>query len=84
MGAQQLFEKSLPPVARSTAPGWKIVVARDAVALEAIVPAWEELAAHALEHNPFYEPWVLLPALAASSDDEARTKVRRCMARVGK
>jgi len=63
MGAQQLFEKSLPPVARSTAPGWKIVVARDAVALEAIVPAWEELAAHALEHNPFYEPWMLLPAL---------------------
>jgi hypothetical protein len=27
------------------------------------IPAWEELAAHALEPNVFYEPWMLLPAL---------------------
>jgi len=71
MGAQALFEKSPLPKTRATAAGWTIAVARDAVALEAIVPAWEELAAHALEHNPFYEPWVLLPALAANGGDEA-------------
>jgi CelD/BcsL family acetyltransferase involved in cellulose biosynthesis len=32
-------------------------------ALAAATPAWEELAANALEPNPFYEPWLLLPAL---------------------
>lgn len=30
--------------------------------LEAHVPAWENLAAHALEPNVFHEPWMLLPA----------------------
>jgi CelD/BcsL family acetyltransferase involved in cellulose biosynthesis len=56
--------------ATAKAAGWKIAVASDAAALKAIVPAWEELAAHALEHNPFYEPWVLLPALGASDGSE--------------
>src|SRR5689334_17464860 len=27
------------------------------------IDAWEDLAAHALEPNPFYEPWMLRPAL---------------------
>ncbi len=31
--------------------------------LEALVPAWEDLAASALEPNVFYEPWLFLPAL---------------------
>src|SRR5262245_22628044 len=31
-------------------------------ALSAYVPAWESLAAQALEPNVFYEPWMLLPA----------------------
>ncbi len=35
----------------------------------AIVPAWEELAANALEANPFYEPWILLPALWARGEE---------------
>ena len=35
----------------------------------AIVPAWENLAANALEANPFYEPWILLPALRAQGGD---------------
>ena len=35
----------------------------------AIVPAWEELAANALEANPFYEPWILLPALWAKGEE---------------
>src|SRR5262249_35462797 len=33
--------------------------------LSAHVPAWEGLAANALEPNVFYEPWMLLPALEA-------------------
>ena len=37
----------------------------DPVALAAIIPAWEALAANACEANPFYEPWILLPALRA-------------------
>jgi len=32
--------------------------------LEDYVQAWEDLAADALEPNPFYEPWMLMPALA--------------------
>jgi CelD/BcsL family acetyltransferase involved in cellulose biosynthesis len=28
-----------------------------------LVPAWEQLAARALESNIFYEPWMMLPAL---------------------
>jgi CelD/BcsL family acetyltransferase involved in cellulose biosynthesis len=32
-----------------------------------MVPAWEELARAALEPNPFYEHWMLLPALKAFS-----------------
>lgn len=31
--------------------------------LEDYVQAWEDLAVEALEPNPFYEPWMLLPAL---------------------
>jgi CelD/BcsL family acetyltransferase involved in cellulose biosynthesis len=38
-------------------------VARGATELKCIVPAWEELARAALEPNPFYEHWMLLPAL---------------------
>src|SRR6185295_13613940 len=48
-----------------------VIVIRDRASLQAIVPAWEELAANALEANPFYEPWALLPALAANGDGEA-------------
>lgn len=44
---------------------FRIQTVRDAGALQAIVPAWEELVAHALEANPFYEHWILLPALRA-------------------
>src|SRR5262245_46431974 len=33
--------------------------------MAALVPAWDELAAAALEPNPFYEFWLLLPALDA-------------------
>jgi CelD/BcsL family acetyltransferase involved in cellulose biosynthesis len=38
---------------------------RDADALRTLVPEWEALAADAAEPNPFYEPWLMLPALEA-------------------
>jgi CelD/BcsL family acetyltransferase involved in cellulose biosynthesis len=43
----------------------RVTVLRSPQALAALAPAWEDLAAHALEPNPFYEPWMLLPALQA-------------------
>jgi len=42
-----------------------ITVARGPTELECLVPAWEELARAALEPNPFYEHWMLRPALEA-------------------
>jgi CelD/BcsL family acetyltransferase involved in cellulose biosynthesis len=45
-----------------------VTAARSRSGLEAIMPAWEDLAAHALEANPLYEPWMLLPALEALGD----------------
>ena len=47
-------------------------VVRERAELEAIVPAWEKLAANALEPNPFYEPWYLLAALRARGADSMR------------
>ena len=41
----------------------RVSVAPSLSGLESIVPAWEQLARDALEPNPFYEPWMLLPAL---------------------
>jgi CelD/BcsL family acetyltransferase involved in cellulose biosynthesis len=48
----------------------RIQVVRDREALAAFIPAWEHLAAHAIEANPFYEPWILLPALRAQGEGE--------------
>jgi CelD/BcsL family acetyltransferase involved in cellulose biosynthesis len=38
---------------------------QDAAALRRLVPQWEALAGEAAEPNPFYEHWMLLPALEA-------------------
>ena len=43
----------------------KVEVLTSREAMAAIAPAWEAMAAEALEPNPFYEPWLLLPALDA-------------------
>jgi CelD/BcsL family acetyltransferase involved in cellulose biosynthesis len=51
---------------------FRIEVVRDPARLAAIVPEWEALAASACEPNPFYEPWILLPALAARGAGELR------------
>ena len=42
-----------------------VVVVKNREALAAHVEAWDELAAEALEANPFYESWMLLPAVEA-------------------
>jgi CelD/BcsL family acetyltransferase involved in cellulose biosynthesis len=43
----------------------RFVVVQDPVELADHVPAWQDLGAHAIEPNPFYEPFMLLPALDA-------------------
>lgn len=45
--------------------GMSVVVINDLTALEKYVPAWEDLAANAIESNAFYEPWMLMPAIRA-------------------
>src|ERR1700752_560702 len=47
-----------------------IVEVRDAAGLAELVPQWEALAAEAAEPNPFYEHWMLLPALEAYGPGE--------------
>ncbi len=48
----------------------RVAVARGPAELERIVPAWEALARAALAPNPFYEPWMLLPALRAFGEGQ--------------
>src|SRR3954469_6364387 len=42
-----------------------VVVVHDEASLSNYVADWEDLAAEAIEPNPFYESWMLLPALRA-------------------
>ena len=44
-----------------------VVVIDNVDILEDYVEAWEKLAVEALEPNPFYEPWMLIPALRTQS-----------------
>ena len=61
---------ALPLPHADTAAEPAVVVLR-APATAEIVPAWDDLAANALEPNPFYESWMLRPALEflAAGDD---------------
>ena len=52
--------------------GTIVEVRSDAAALRALAPQWEALAAEAAEPNPFYEHWMLLPALEAYGADGFR------------
>jgi len=61
MGAALPLPKTEKAIAGS--PASTVVVLRGAKAMAEVVPAWEDLAANALEPNPFHEPWLLLPAL---------------------
>ncbi len=42
-----------------------LTIVHSAAELTAHIAAWEDLAANTIEPNVFYEPWMLLPALAA-------------------
>ena len=56
---------------RPSGTGTIVEVLKDAAELRALVPDWEALAAEAAEPNPFYEHWMLLPALEAYGAREA-------------
>lgn len=68
---------SLPWTAGDAASGpshgtaW-VEVAGDAAALRRAESAWEDLARNALEPNPLYEPWMLLPALQSRPSPDFR------------
>jgi CelD/BcsL family acetyltransferase involved in cellulose biosynthesis len=47
-----------------------LVVVHDEASLSKYVTDWEDLAAAAVEPNPFYESWMLLPALRAFDKDK--------------
>jgi len=49
-----------------------IVEVRDAARLAELIPHWEALAAEAAEPNPFYEHWMLRPALEAYGAQDFR------------
>ena len=75
--AAQRIAASRPPPApaarrRPSGTGTIVEVLSDAAALAALVPDWEELAAQAVQPNPFYEHWMLLPALAAYGAGDLR------------
>ncbi len=63
-----LLQEARRPSCRST--GTEITVVRDRINLAAFVPQWEDLATHALEPNPLYEHWMLLPALEGLAPGE--------------
>ena len=44
----------------------EVSVVSDRADLAGLVAQWEDLARHALEPNPLYEHWMMLPALAAA------------------
>lgn len=59
-----------PARRRPAGTGLIVEVLRTAEEFRALVPDWEALAADAAETNPFYEHWLLLPALAAYGQEE--------------
>jgi hypothetical protein len=72
-----LFTANEPAAAqrRPAGTGTVVEVRRDAASLRALVAQWEALAADAAEPNPFYEHWMLLPALQAFGDEDFRCVV---------
>jgi CelD/BcsL family acetyltransferase involved in cellulose biosynthesis len=53
----------------------RVAVLRSARALREHLGDWEDLVANAVEENPFYEPWMLLPALEAAPGAEAASEL---------
>jgi CelD/BcsL family acetyltransferase involved in cellulose biosynthesis len=51
---------------------FEVVVEAHAGALQQYIPEWESLAANAIESNPFYEHWMLIPAMRELADKDVR------------
>jgi CelD/BcsL family acetyltransferase involved in cellulose biosynthesis len=49
----------------------KVVVVEKEEGLRDHAAAWQDLADHAMESNPFYEPWMLVPAIKSLSQGKA-------------
>jgi hypothetical protein len=64
-GAAPAAAREAERARKARQPELSVVVVEDADALAAMAPAWQALADAALEPNPFYEPWMLLPAIRA-------------------
>jgi len=54
------------------AGGYRVLQATSLAELEPHVAAWQRLAEVAAEPNPFYEPWMLLPAISQYGGDNTR------------
>jgi CelD/BcsL family acetyltransferase involved in cellulose biosynthesis len=67
-----VLPRSVVSARRPTGTGISVEVLSQAAALRALVPEWEALAADAAEPNPFYEHWMLLPALEAYGEQGFR------------
>src|SRR5690348_9143300 len=57
----------------SSGTSFSVVAVEDWAELEQYLPAWEDLAAAALEPNVFYEAWMLRPALRAYGEGQRLT-----------
>jgi CelD/BcsL family acetyltransferase involved in cellulose biosynthesis len=69
----KLKMKTSDAASESFAPGSRtmtVVFIKNFEMLEAYIQAWEDLARDALEPNPFYEPWMLMPALRGLATDK--------------
>src|SRR5262245_49567833 len=64
---------------RPAGTGTIVEVRSDLDSLRAIVPDWEALAEDAGDPNPFYEHWMLLPALEAYRKSEGADDGFRCV-----
>src|SRR5581483_11036187 len=52
-----LATRTNPPTQASASATWHVEVLREADQAHEHRAAWDDLAAHALERNPFYESW---------------------------
>jgi len=59
-----------PRDARRAGPTFTVRLVSDWTELEGLQESWQELASDAAEPNPFYEPWMLLPALRSFARSE--------------
>ena len=62
-----------PPPISGKHPFW-VEAIDDITVLERYRAAWQDLAHHTTEPNPFYEPWMLLPAWQAFGHEEPGTE----------